>query len=176
MTEREYFKKLFREAARNLIWFFTGVALCGFISHWLCKCASEDVKVKTDTIVRTDTIRYDSLIPVKESVVRTKKIPVHDTVFVTQTIAVDGDSLVIPITQRVYTDDSTYTAWVSGYDAMLDSIETYRRNTIVTNTITIRKKPSRWSFGINAGYGYGLDSRRLEPYLGVGVSYRFVPP
>lgn len=103
----------------------------------------DSVVVRTEIayLVKYDTLTYDSLT--------------HDTV-----------PVVVPITQRTYSDDSTYTAWVSGYHASLDSIAVYRQMELVT----VRQKPKRWSVGLSAGYG--LTPRGLQPYVGVGVSYR----
>ena len=84
----------------------------------------------------------------------------------TSNIPLDGDSVTIslPITQKVYRD-SSYTAYVSGFDARLDSITIY--NKVVT--ITRQKKPPRFNVGIQAGYGF--TPAGFQPYIGVGVSY-----
>lgn len=83
-----------------------------------------------------------------------------------------GDSAVsLPIVQKVYSD-STYTAYVSGYEPSLDSILIKQK--IITNTliktVTI-KSTKRWNIGIVGGYGYGILSNRLEPFVGIGFSY-----
>lgn len=77
--------------------------------------------------------------------------------------------VMLPITQQVYRD-SSYTAWVSGYAAALDSIEVYPRTLIVRQTAPPAAKPRRWSMGVQAGYG--LTPKGLQPYVGVGVSIR----
>ena len=82
------------------------------------------------------------------------------------------DSLELEITQKVYSD-STYTAYVSGYEPRLDSI--FVRQKVITNTIhetrTIKeKKFRRWNVGLIGGYGYGFKSQTLEPFIGVGVT------
>jgi len=85
----------------------------------------------------------------------------------------------VAVVQKEYTDDSTYTAYVSGicFDGYpkLDSIRVKRH--VVTErikeTVTIAKKTSRWKVGFQAGYGYGLISGRFEPYVGVGIGYNF---
>ncbi len=82
------------------------------------------------------------------------------------------DSLELEITQKVYSD-STYTAYVSGYRPNLDSI--FVRQKIITNTIhetrTIREKEfRRFNVGLIAGYGYGLQSKTFEPFIGVGLT------
>ena len=83
----------------------------------------------------------------------------------------------IPIVQREY-GDSVYTAWVSGIlldsiSPRLDSIRIKERT--VFQEVTIKRdllcKKKRWHIGIIASYGYGIESKRAEPFLGVGITY-----
>ena len=81
----------------------------------------------------------------------------------------------VPRTQKRYAD-STYTAWVSGYEARLDSIHVYRRT--VTRTVavpeTVLKGGTRdwlhehFGAGIVGGAGYGLTTKRPDVFVGVG--------
>lgn len=88
------------------------------------------------------------------------------------TIAVhDSVEVALPITQRTYTDDSTYTAWVSGYRPQLDSLRTYRRTVTVTRTEAQPARRSRWGIGVQAGYG--LTPKGPQPYIGVGLNFKF---
>ena len=83
----------------------------------------------------------------------------------------DSATVQIPITQTVY-EDSTYTAYVSGYRASLDSLifRMPREVTMITNTHY--QKPKRWSVGIQVGYGMTLKGTpQFAPYMGIGVSY-----
>ena len=89
--------------------------------------------------------------------------------------------LPVVIEQKVYEDpDSTYRAVVSGpalseeYGPRLDSIQVFSRTTIQYQTKTVYVEPSRWSIGIQAGYGASKDG--LTPYLGVGVQYNLWAP
>lgn len=83
-------------------------------------------------------------------------------------IELDGDSLTVtlPITQKVYSD-STYTAYVSGFDAKLDSINVYSKLV----TVTKREPPPAITFGVQAGYG--ITPKGMQPYIGLGVQYNF---
>ena len=89
------------------------------------------------------------------------------------------DTIELPKVQRVYSDDSTYKAWVSGYEPRLDSINVYRKTIKETVTITIPAEKRRRTFwqrfniGIQAGYGLGLDDKKAHPYLGGGVGFSF---
>ena len=76
----------------------------------------------------------------------------------------DSADVIVPITQKKY-GDSTYTAYVSGYNASLDSIYTYSQ----TKIVTIKEKPKRWHLSVSAGYG--ITPKGFQPCLMVGVSY-----
>ena len=90
-------------------------------------------------------------------------------------IDVDEDSdhppnsidVLVPITQKVY-EDSTYRAYVSGYNASLDSIYVFRRTEYITNNIPVKTKPKRFSIGVQAGYG--ITPKGFQPYIGIGIS------
>ncbi len=76
----------------------------------------------------------------------------------------------LPITQKVY-EDSCYTAYVSGYQPNLDSIR-IRYPTVIT-TVTKNKETKkfrRWNVGVIGGYGYGIKSKSVEPFIGIGVT------
>lgn len=74
---------------------------------------------------------------------------------------------------KVYTDDSTYTAWVSGVRPSLDSIRTYRHAQYVDRYIyrdVIRQeKPKRFGIGLSAGYGVGKNG--LSPVVAVTLNW-----
>ena len=73
----------------------------------------------------------------------------------------DSVNVVLPITQKEYRD-SMYCAWVSGYEAQLDSIELYYPKPVMTHDPLIE-----WSLGIQAGVGWFGDG--FKPYIGVGI-------
>ena len=84
-------------------------------------------------------------------------------------IVPDSVNVVIPITQKVY-DEDTYTAFVSGYNPSLDSLIFKMPREVVT--IKEYSKPKRWSVGVQVGYGVTLKGTpQFAPYVGVGVSY-----
>lgn len=77
------------------------------------------------------------------------------------------DSITLPITQRVYRD-SDYTAYVSGYRPNLDSISVRLRTVTVRQTVT-RRQPLK--FGVTAGAGYGVLSRKPDIFVGIGLTW-----
>ena len=130
---------------------------------------SEQTTSDTTRVTIIDTILYKHPVPVDSIVVRyvTERLPAkRDTMQIGCTDSVDVE---IPITQKRYAD-STYTAWVSGYNPTLDSIHIYPRHEVITITNTIRQKPKRWGVGLNVGYGI-TPHHGLQPYVGIGVNY-----
>ena len=137
-----------------------------------CEPKVDDV-VECDTIYIHDTIRIVEPIHIKETVVR------YDTVFfpmykelestsnLTSNLTSNQDSakVIVPITQRVY-EDSTYKAWVSGYDPRLDSLHLYRKD--VYYPITIEKKV-RSRVVVSAGVYGGFGVKGADYGLGISV-------
>lgn len=175
----------------------------GLWEHGTVKRLREQI-AKSETIrvteVRTDTIPDTIPKIAEEKQVGTIKVPVNDILSIhrpayssekadikhkeVENSAYDTmqptaiDTIELPKMQRVYTDDSTYKAWVSGYEPKLDSINVFRKTIKETVTITIptKKKRTFWqrfTFGIQAGYGLGLDDKKAHPYLGGGVGFSF---
>ena len=87
------------------------------------------------------------------------------------------DSVEVEITQKVYSDDSTYTAYVSGVNPNLDSIFVKQKEVthsiLETRTLQV-KKFRRWNIGLIGGYGYGFKSKNLEPFVGVGITISLI--
>ena len=162
----------------GLIGAFWGALVCFLVSYMAGGYHSYG---PTKTTVRTkvihDTVTVREPVFVTERAVRTDTVllPVARTRTDTALLASDGpkDSVraVVPITQKVYAD-STYRAWVSGYNPKLDSIQVYRQTVVTTKTETVVRK-RRIGIGVQAGYGYGFRYGGLEPYVGLGVSWNF---
>jgi len=136
--------------------------------------------VRSDTVVFRDTVHDTVPRLVCSEVVRYVKetpIPLHDTVYMSKNeenvYLTDSGEVIVPISRKVYTDDSTYRAVISGYKATLDQIDVYRQQMVITNTVT---KSRRWSVGLTGGVGYGLLNRKPDLFVGVGVTYNIYPP
>lgn len=157
-------------------------ALCWALGGKSCqdiRRCFDTVSVRVDSFTRVDTIVKHDTVPM----VRTEKIvryvPKKDVLGdkVDSVAGCSQDSL--PIVQKEYSDDSTYTAYVSGIRygdwPRLDSINTYTRTVThtVTKTITVREQESPFDVGLQAGYGYGFQYKGFEPYVGIGLTYRF---
>lgn len=113
-------------------------------------------RIEVDTLYKIDTLFQTKL--------KVKEIKSIDTLIVKDTLLVRE--------QKTY-GDSLYTAWISGYDACLDSIRLYNKtsivNTIKTKEIHVKARDCPVSFGVQAGYGYPCGA-----YIGIGISYRIL--
>lgn len=127
----------------------------------------EKLVIDTIYITKTDTMP----IVKQEYVKRYIKIPIIiDSVRI--------DSVPLPIVQRVYSDDSTYTAYISGVQVdsfpRLDSISVSQHNIIIDHEIEriITKKPPI-TIGLQTGAGYGILSKKTDIYIGLGLTWNF---
>ena len=143
------------------------IGIACFALGWLVRPDGRHPAVKTDTvqappIVVTKT-KVDTLLVLS---------PMPYIAWLTgDTIEVDGCRHAKE--QKMYTDDSTYTAWVSGVRPSLDSIRTYRRTQYVDRyiyrDIVRQPKPKRFGIGLSAGYGVGKSG--LTPVIAVTVNW-----
>ena len=152
------------------------LAACVFILGLIFGHGGRSTYVRTKTVTDTvrDTIRDSVPVFVSEQVVR------HDTAWLErateanakEVVPASSDStkdsvrVIIPITQKVYAD-STYRAWVSGYNPRLDSIEVYRRTITITTTQTVNRN-KRFTWGVTGGVGYGVINRKPDVFIGIG--------
>lgn len=153
----------------------------------------------TDTVTVVDTVRYSQLVAKDSIVVRqiTARLPVvqpindggkvrtmqmadaqgnasasdnHGVDIVGADVGERGsEQVIVPIVQKKYSD-STYTAWVSGYEPQLDSIYVYQRTRVIRERTY--KPPNKWHIGVQAGYGYGREG--FTPYVGIGITYSII--
>lgn len=148
---------------RNIIAFIIGLWLATLI----CRChhSTESEQPLRDTIV--DTITVVKPIAVDSVITRYKWVNVErvkDTTIVNEVSEVVFDTIRVrlPIESKHYEGDN-YEAWVSGYEPSLDSIKVYQRE--------VKPKQSRWSIGLQGGVG--ITPKGVQPYIGIGVAYRF---
>lgn len=134
---------------------------------------SEEVKtkvverVKIDTLKIFDTIRINKPVLVRATTLR------KDTIYLTKDVYIDSSKVVLPIEQKIYSD-SSYTAFVSGYRAVLDSIHIRSPTTIINREIErviTQTKRKHFNIGVLGGLGYGFTTKKIEPFVGFGLSY-----
>ena len=126
-----------------------------------------NVSTVTDTIVKRDTITSipDTVYRTVALGEKTVKVVVHDTLCKTDTVTIS-----LPFVQKQY-KDSSYSAWISGYEPSLDSIRVFPKTTIIRESKVVRQKDRRW--GVFGGVGIGV-SDRITPCVGVGIGYRIL--
>lgn len=135
-------------------------------SSFRCEKVCDTTKV---TVV--DSVKKSFPVSVDSFVVRyiTKSLPIASD-SATKQLRSDSVKVQMPISQKVY-EDTLYRAYVSGYEPNLDSITIKQKTTYITHTI--RDKESRFRIELQAGYG--LTPKGMQPYVGVGLSYRLAP-
>ena len=182
----------FRLLLFHLLLLLAAYAFCRLIVGARRRAESAVHPVRRDTLIIRDTLRVSRPVPVREEVVRYVTVtlpsaparPDSSNSNSSNLANIGKDSadvppaadhfpdtakmVMLPITQQVYRD-SSYTAWVSGYAAALDSIHIHRPTHYLYNIH--RPAPSRrWSFGLQGGIG--LTPKGVQPYVGVGFSIR----
>ena len=168
----------------NLIVFLVGtfLGLCtGFFIGKAVYNKPLEVGIKRDTVIVYDTIYHNYPKPVDSAVVRyvTKVLPVvkYDTIFRENSATdhfADSSNMIaveVPITSKHY-GCKDYDAWVSGYEANLDSIKVYQRTEYITERVTISKPPNKWELDAMAGIDYDVTSQHYSPYAGGELLYK----
>lgn len=173
------------------LWLLAGLA-CGMLAGAIVAGKfhnREGCTTVRDTTTVVDTIMYIAPAATDSEQIRyvTRYLPVvrHDTIIAEIYTQKNGEiipslllsderdsaAVEIPITQKCYEGDE-YRAYVSGYEPCLDSIFVFAPTTIVRECE--RKPPRRWHIGITGGFGYGITEKRVEPFVGVGITYSII--
>ncbi len=147
---------------------FVAIAIATIIFVGGYQYGLEDSKGEVREVVKTvekevvkevhDTITQAS----DEQVIGTANIPVPSSSFQAGKDSADHPVLDLPIVQKTYSNDTLYTAYVSGvkYNDLpkLDSINVKQKTIFQTVTITREVQQKRSSFDIGAGGFYQRDS------------------
>ena len=177
---------------------FAGFCLGAFLANSCNHHIVDANNMVADTVVVRDTVRSTMPTEKDSKVVGTVVLPLVPSPLregrnyakltdeggktgTTETTATDGEEVgkigsndtvwaTVPRTQKRY-EDSTYTAWVSGYEPRLDSIEVYRRTVTIVKRETVSKR-NRFNVGLTGGIGYGVFTRKPDLWLGVGCTVR----
>lgn len=156
----------------GILLLFNIVNAIGYFVNEHRKAHPGEMKVKVDTMFVYDTIFIEKPVIKKVETIDTLllPVPITDTLMLHDTVLIH-----LPIEQRQY-GDPRYTAWVSGYRPLLDSIHIYQRTEYITKEIKTVAKPKRWGIGLQAGYGVSLHNGQVfpAPYIGVGLSYSII--
>ena len=164
------------KSMRGCWWALIGLIVLSFVAniYFLSRPEPEpSVVIKRDTVWEDTTIYKPvpaETVDIGKTVYLRIPYPVpsgRDTIH-------DSIDVPIPIIQKRY-DDSLYTAWVSGFEPNLDSINLRLPTITETITKTIVKPSPRLSIGIQGGAGVGVFSRQPDIYVGVGLQWRMFP-
>ena len=147
----------------------------GFNIWYVVKDKDVEIKENTTISTKTDTIRDTVLVVKNEKIVRVVRDTLTNIKFIRDSIDTIKVIANIPIVQKEYSDDSTYTAWVSGYKPNLDSINVYRKNVYINKETIITKKDSkRLGIGPVIYGGFNMGSRQLDWGVGIGITYHIL--
>ena len=140
--------------------------------------------IKTDTVftTKTDTLWKDTTIVEKEIVPKIIVKTKIDTLFKEngETVQLITESKRFDKTILSDKDTADLQIYTSGIETSLDSLKMRLKahKEVITNTVEItkyvEKKKTFWNrfhIGVQAGYGYGLNYKGLEPYVGIGASF-----
>lgn len=174
------------------------VILCivfGAVMMWcVVECVRQGEPVFGTTVERRDTVRVTDTItivePVPVSIVSTeissRKLPMAKDLEVNEGSGIGDEGrelrdsvwVDLPISQTEYRGED-YRAWVSGFEARLDSIMIFRDKEVITLEKTIvgppqgqKMKNKHWHIGPTIGYGY--TPKGFEPFIGVSLTYSLI--
>jgi hypothetical protein len=148
-----------------------GVLTIGVLAGWLIHPKCVEIKeIRTDTIVKIDTIRDTVLLP--------KIITQVKTVVDTLVLAGKSDTVYvavnIPIEKKIYQTEE-YRAEIEGYKPNLTFMEVYKKTNTITEYKTIETKvDNKFGVGLHVGYDYIPHLNKTYPTIGVGISYNFI--
>lgn len=156
---------------------------------------------EVDTVYRVDTVILRDTVRIREPKPAVQRVVEHDTVWLpvaeeptdTMHLAnqfadkrtngtpcdyllsyVDSVPVVVPITERVYTD-RTYKAVVSGYDPKLVSLDIYSEKSVVHHSSVVYKQPPiALTIGPYVGYGNKGFNYGIALQLGIPINRLFV--
>ena len=135
-----------------------------------------DISERVDTLLVRDTLVWEKPVPVEviKWKTATEYLPVHDTTIVRDSVLVD-----VPIERKVYKEDSTYYAVVSGFRPSLDTLEVYKETVYVEKVRTVTSyKPFSWTVSPFVSQEVGLS--HYDAKVGVQAEFgrnrwRFIP-
>ena len=144
------------------------------MSPWLSrerfnsKTNTIDTVIDVDTFTKVDTVKIPNtiLVPSKTDTVWQEKIQKDTTLQVTRkTYDIDNDSVGAHVV-------------VSGINPMVDTLSIWSKKTSYSVNKTIiktipMKDTKRLKIYPTIGVGYGVFGRKLDMYIGIGVTYSF---
>lgn len=152
---------------KNTVYYLLLIAAAFYAGLYLSRCVASEQMSATAAVSDTVTIHTIDTIsipyPIPEYISTTDTLYIRDTV--TQTVIAS-----LPIETKFY-EDSLYRAQISGVHANLEYIEVFPRTEYkyIYQTETVSQKPKKWGLGVSAGYAF--TGSKMQPYVGIGVTY-----
>lgn len=148
--------------------YLAGLLLAFFIGFNCRRESTAETITVCDTVVSHDTLIIRQPPVGAQAPLQSRRIVVAaDSV---EAVAdTDSVAVALPAVSRKYEGEG-YEAYVSGIDPKLDSLRLYGTTKQITTRFAMPERNSRWSVGVSAGYA--ATPRGLQPYVGIGVSYR----
>lgn len=142
--------------------------LCFILGVFVARLFYGDHKVVVKTERVTDTFFVEKVDTqfIEKPVYVTKRVT--DTLY----LPCEGDYVELPITSKHYKKEGVYDAWVSGYDATLDSIMTYNKTEYKTITNTITNTVEKKKKSLYANVGVMLSEGSIMETVGVTLNTR----
>ena len=154
-------------------------ALAGMWAHRQYHFRDATNMSQNDTIVRLDTIKYSKLELIgKNYNLDVPKIGSPELVYIPiyflDTIYRDNIQYVTLPRQFYFTETEDAQIWHSGIDSTIDSLNVFRRNTTITQTIQPVTKRNALSIGVEARYATTFNApaylqyeSRIKPWMSV---------
>ena len=145
-----------------------------------CSAPPDIEKVDTVTVIEFDTITLLKDTTIYKPQPKIVEIIKRDTVTKDTVLTTEKKTYITECTNE--NDTAIITATITGVSATLDSLQVdWRKHTIVqtkteyiTKYITKpRKLKDHFKFNVGVGYGYGLNNKQFEPFVGVSFGYNF---
>lgn len=141
-----------------------------------CYSRSEPAKMKSDTVYVKRIVEKHDSFPVERVVTVIEKVKIPAAKKDTCGVSLEeSDSVELEVVQKEYSDDSTYTAYVSGVRygdyPRLDSVIVRQKmiEKTITNTIYERKRGLKVKLRPAVGGGYDPLNRNWGVYIGGAV-------
>lgn len=139
------------------------LVVLGFMGGYkVARAGYPEIKERTDTLVVRDSLPYYYPVPRDSAVIRYVDVPVTVTVNDTNVITLTAN-VNVPIERKVYEEDSTYYAVVTGpavgdLHPSLDTLKVYRETVTIETTKKVTEyKPYKWTIGPFVSQEVGLN-------------------
>lgn len=173
--------EMVKKYIKEIISFSIGVIITSMV---FLICQNHELKKEIITVEKP-IIKYQTKTEIKtDTIYKTISKPIYLTETIIRTDTIKADTAVNFVQREYYTTINTDTitgqikAVVSGVNPTLDTLQYNLHIPIrtVTNEITVERtkyKQKHLNWGVTAGFGYGITTKRPDLFIGLGVQYSF---